>query len=120
MQTAVQRAVQRTVHGLGIPWGTVVDRFSDLAVKVWRRVKLKDPQTPPSPPGGFFGGPPRGSPRGCGVCRMVGFVSGSWLGLVQGSRNYMVQNEPELHGFRKVVVVGSRRFSIRSFLEKIL
>ena len=24
----------------------------------------------------------------------------------------MVQNEPELHGFRKVVVVGSRRFSI--------
>ena len=39
---------------------------------------------------------------------------------VQGSRNYMVQNEPELHGFRKVVVVGSRRFSIRSFLEKIL
>ena len=32
----------------------------------------------------------------------------------------MVQNEPELHGFRKVVVVGSRRFSIRSFLEQIL
>ena len=24
----------------------------------------------------------------------------------------MVQNEPELHGFRKVVVVGSRRFSM--------
>ena len=39
---------------------------------------------------------------------------------LQGSQNYMVQNEPELHGFRKVVVVGSRRFSIRSFLEKIL
>ena len=32
----------------------------------------------------------------------------------------ILQNEPELHGFRKVVVVGSRRFSIRSFLEKIL
>ena len=37
---------------------------------------------------------------------------------LQGSRNYMVQNEPELHGFRKVVVVGSRRFSIRSFKKK--
>ena len=37
---------------------------------------------------------------------------------VQGSRNYMLQNEPELHGFRKVVVVGSHRFSIRPFLEK--
>ena len=44
----------------------------------------------------------------------------SEAGPLQGSRNYMVQNEPELHGFRKVVVVGSRRFSIKSFLEKIL
>ena len=24
--------------------------------------------------------------------------------ILQGSRNYMGQNEPELHGFRKVVV----------------
>ena len=54
-----------------------------------------------------------GRPR---VCR--GRVSGPFY--IQGSRNYMVQNEPELHGFPKVVVVGSRRFSIRSFLEKIL
>ena len=45
----------------------------------------------------------------------LGMVGG-WLGVVwdwfewdgeiwvQGSRSYMVQNEPELHGFRKVVV----------------
>ena len=59
---------------------------------------------------GVRGGYPSGTP---GDAPVVAPLEG-----VQGSQNYMVQNERELHGSRKVVVVGSRRFSIRLVLEK--